>query len=137
MRHFEQVVLVSEDGTQTIIERRYNTGEVEYWAVMTITFRNGQHEGQAQVPFRIETPDAYDIPGGDLMEDDEFKAAMRAAEREAAFANFDAAMEAAKPAAHASVKEKVEQQVRQHNSKVLLAAALPHIPVRRRINGGE
>lgn len=118
MHWFEQVVLVSEDG-RMIIERRYPTGEVEYWSVMTVAVQNGRERGTAQVPFQIQIPD--DIPWETI--------GLERAMREAAFANFDDALKAATPAAHAQIKEQVEQQARRQQSQILLANRLPHIPV--------
>lgn len=120
MRHFEQVVLVGDDG-KTIIERRYNTGEVEYWSVMNVTFTDGQRQGSAQVPFRIELPDSYRTPEGHRIDP--------VAERAAAFERFDAALKAAEPAAHESVKGKIEEQARRQRSAILLAGALPPMPL--------
>lgn len=134
-RFFEQQVLVSEDGHRTIIERHYSTGEVEYWSLMTIGWQAGAQKGTAQVPFKIEIPDAFDIPGGYQMEDAEFVALMRSAERAAAFANYDAALAAAEPIAQQDVKEKLEQHQRREQSKIILAGATDPVTFGQRANG--
>lgn len=123
MRHFQQNVLVSEDG-KTIVERVYSTGEVEYWSVMNVGWQNGQQQGNAQIPFRIE------VHGGGLYDPIPIIAHLR----DEAFANFDAALKAAEPEAHASIKEKLQEQAKQHNAKLILAGAIPNIPIPR-ING--
>lgn len=113
MRYFEQVVLVSEDGQKTIIERKYSDGTVEYWSVMTISFHNGGAAGQAQFPFKIDVRSrAY--PMDHLPES-----------REEAFANFDAAFSAARPVAEAELQQKMEMAARRQKSKIVLANALP------------
>lgn len=121
MSWFEQVVLVSEDG-RMIIERRYPTGEVEYWSVMTVAVQNGKQRGTAQVPFHIHLGVSAHDHKAEMPPD-------WATFRTLAFAKFDEALKAATPAAHQQIKDQVEQQARRQQSQILLANSLPHIPV--------
>lgn len=121
MRHFEQIVLVSEDG-KTIIERQYSDGDpttgrsdrtVEYWSIMTMTFQNGQGQGQAQHPFRVQVSDhVYQMDHLSEMRDE-------------AFANFEGSFNAARPLAEENLRNQIEMSERRKRSQILLANAIP------------
>lgn len=114
MRHFEQIVLVEETSGKTIIERRYSDGVTEYRSAINVQFQNGTHKGQATIPFKIDIGPSASDP--------------RAAQRAAAFANFEDSLNAARPGAEEQVRQQYEKAQRREQSKILLAGALPPLP---------
>ncbi len=114
-RFFEQVVLVSEDGKKTVIERDYSTGELEYWSMMVINYNAGGQKGAAQVPFKIDVKAPED-------------GLNRVNLRELAFAKYDSSLKAAEEGAQQQIKDQLYKAHRREQSKIVLADAIPPTP---------
>lgn len=117
MRHFEQIVLSTEDGKKTIIERRFNDGAIEFWSLMTVGYNDGQSQANAQVPFQIEVPTRA---GNAEIPDNQ--------RRDMAFEMFDSTAADFAPKAKEQFQRQLEIHAKKESSKILLANCLPPTP---------
>lgn len=130
MKFFEQVVLIDPATARTVIERRWDSGEIEYWSVMNIPVQKGGQNGNVSMPFKIEIESAFTIPDGELMGESEFDKAMLLAARASAFDNFDTSMHACEEGAREQIKQQFAEADRRERSKILIANAANGFPIK-------
>lgn len=124
-RYFECVVLQQDNSTRGIFERRYSTGELEYWSVLNLVAGVNGQPVHGQVPFKIEWEPSDHLPIGLFLWDNE--AWDRENCRGLAWANLDSSMKAieegAKEQFMANIKQQMEAAGKKQAAGIVLANA--------------